>query len=52
MKKTKLISRINTLFWWIIMGLAWFIGIFSNKVYNQNELWLIDYSKKYNEKFK
>jgi hypothetical protein len=47
MEKTKFWDRVLTFFWWNVMAFGWFVAIFNNKIYNAQETWLINYSKKY-----
>lgn len=50
--KSTFFERVETFFWWGVMWFAWFIGIFNNKVYEHNNGWLLNYSKKASEKQK
>jgi len=50
MSKTKFKDRVTVFVWWTLMGFAWFVAIFWNKIYDAQETWLKNYAKKYNEK--
>ena len=51
-QETKFWGRVLVFFWWNVMTLGWFGGIFSKNIFDAQEAWLINYGKDTNEKFK
>ena len=49
---TKFLDRLSMFFWWNVMTIGWFVGIFSSKIFEANETWLFNFSKNYTKKFK
>lgn len=44
---TKLSERVAVFFYWNLMSLGWFFGIFNKRIYASQEDWLISLSKKH-----
>jgi len=44
-EETNILKRIGVFLLWVALSFAWFIGIFSKKVYAMNEQWLINYGR-------